>query len=218
MEDKITIGDKDLIAPADSADKDADTQAGAEGIEGLTEERGIVIDLDLDQIDQTASEGIEFKSGGEAKHPSDFGGSGEVRIDRHRESELIFHHKELIGVIGITDPGDGMSGAQFFSQHTAEEVKLITAGSGDKEVSVLDAGFFLDRVASAVAADTDSVIIFDGSTEGIRAAVDDDEVMPFSGEAFGERLTDLTVADDDDLQEITPFEGGVGGYRYLRTL
>ena len=155
------------------------------------------------ELDAPLAKGLDLGGGGEGEDARDLLGGGELGVDSHGEPEILAHEHKLLRVFRVAHARNGVLGAQFVRNQTAEHVALVGRGGGHQKIGLGDAGLELDGVVDAVALDGDDVKSRVRVLELVGAVVDDHHVVPLGGELFGEGVAHLAVADDDNIHIIT---------------
>ena len=114
-------------------------------------------ELELDELDSSACEGVDVKGGGEAEYACDLLSRGALGVYDHTESELILYVFGLSVIFGVFDSRDYMTAAFALCHKTAEEIKLIGARYRDEKVGLFDSGLELSGVGSAVSDNSHNV-------------------------------------------------------------
>ena len=92
-------------------------------------------------------------------------------------------------------PVQGMGGG------AAQQIHLVLAGGGDKQLRVPDPGLKQHVHGGAVALDADHVVMLHTGLQHSGVGIDDGNVMSLSGKLPGQHGTDLTVSRDDDVHK-----------------
>ena len=83
-----------------------------------------------------------------------------LRIDGHGKAQLVPHQHQLLGIFGVAHPGNGVLCAQLFCHDAGEQVRLVPAGGGNKQMSVLHTRLFQHTDGRAVAVHHHHIIGF----------------------------------------------------------
>jgi MoxR-like ATPase len=121
-------------------------------------------------------------------------GGSLARVD----DEVDIQAHEGLSHVDILHPGDGALDAQFRCDVAGEHVRPVGVRHGDQQIRLLDARPVQHGRAGSVARDhqgVDAILQVGGS---LFVVFDDDDVLTFSRETFGQVGPDRTCADDDD--------------------
>ena len=153
----ITTRDDDLVATLDGADQDIDLQNTRDVIHADADDVAVLRHLDTDQVDLAAGEAVDLHDRREAKQTLDLLGGRHLRVDDHREVQLVTEVVDLILVLRVTDTRDGVTVTFLLCDQAAQHVDFIGVGCGDEDICILDTGLLLDRQHGAVSVDTHDI-------------------------------------------------------------
>ena len=112
---------------------------------------------DLGKIHPTLGEFLHLHGGGELNDSGNFKGGVIFGIDQHTDAQLLTHERELAGIFGIADAGDGVPCAELFGDQTGENIQLVRSRGGDKDVTLVHIGFLLNLAVCAAADDAETI-------------------------------------------------------------
>ena len=153
----VTTRDDDLVAALDRADQDVDLQNTRDVIHADADDVAVLRHLDADQVDLAAGEAVDLHDRREAKQTLDLLRRRHLRVDDHREVQLIPKVVDLILVLRITDTRDSVTVTFLLRDQAAQHVDFIGVGCGDEDICILDTGLLLDRQHRAVSVDTHDI-------------------------------------------------------------
>ena len=153
----ITTRDDDLVAALDGADQDIDLQNTRDVIHADADDVAVLRHLDADQVDLAAGEAVDLHDRRETKQTLDLLRRRHLRVDDHREVQLVTEVVDLILVLRITDTRDGVTVTFLLRDQAAQHVDFIGVGCGDEDICILDTGLLLDRQHGAVSVDTHDI-------------------------------------------------------------
>ncbi len=174
--------------------------------QGDPRQRGTGIHRDGHDLHSPLGKGFPLEEGWKLEQLVGLVGGGEFGVHRHGKPQLLPHGDELVGILRVADPGDGVLGTQLFGRETGEQVQLIQAGGGDEESGFPGSGLPQDRHGCAVARYRHHVQLFNALAEYLGVGVDDGDVVPLRRELGGQGGAYLAVAHDDDVHSVsTPY-------------
>ena len=155
---------------------------------------------EADELHPAPAEGLQIGRRREAEQPGDLHRRGVLRIDHHVDAQGILQKGQLLGVLHVAHPGDGVPGAQSLGRQAADHVDLIHAGRGDHHVCAPRLRLPQGGQRRAIALDAQDVQGLRGPAEGIVIGVNDRDVVLLLGEVFRQGKADLAISHDDDFQ------------------
>ncbi len=90
-----------------------------------------------------------------------------------------------------------MLDAVFLRDQTTKQIKFVAFGDGDQRVGPLGLGLDLDIVIGAVADDAANVICVDRLLHDRGVDINNDDIVAFVREIFGNNPADFPDADND---------------------
>ena len=170
------------------------------GRQGLAHQEVLLPDTEADELHPAPAKGLQIGRRGEAEQAGDLHRRGILRIDHQINAQGILEQGELLGVLHVAHPGDGVLGAQPLRGQGADHVDLIHAGRGDHHVRAPRLRLPQGGQGRAIALDAQDVQGLRGPAEGVVVGINDRDVVLLLGEVLRQGKADLAVSHDDDFQ------------------
>lgn len=145
------------------------------------------------------------KEGGELEELIGLLGGGLLGIYREGQPQLLPHGDQLIRVLRVADPGDGVLDAQLFGGEAGQQVELVPAGGGDEHLRLFHAGLPEGGHGGAVAHHGHDVKLLGALGKHLGVGVDDGDVVALAGELRGQGGAHFAVAHDNNVHILPPF-------------
>ena len=194
-----------LLAALDRADEHLGLRDRRQLHERFAAQRRVGRELEFEQLDLAAEEGVGLDGRRGAERPGHLGRADELRIDGQAQPQIVGDERKLPGVFGVAHAGDGVPRADLLRDQAAQEVQLVLRRHGDDQIRLVHARLDLRGVGRAVALDAQNVEILDCPLQRRPAAVDNGDLMPLARELLGQRAADLSVAHDHDPHGLNSF-------------
>ena len=147
---------------------------------------------------------ICFDGRRDAQRPGNFRRAQKLWVHRKAQPQIVRDERELAAILRVPDAGNRVPRADFLCDEAAKKVQLVRHRHRDEKVGRIHARFHLRSVRRAVSLDAQNIQVLARLLQGLAAAVNDRYLMPLTRELFGERASDLAVADNHNFHSKTP--------------
>ena len=152
---------------------------------------------ELQQIHTALAERIHIDCRWEFQYTCNFIGCRHLRIDHHRQPELLLDKIQLGAVLRRAYTRNRMAVTGLLCDQTAQQIQLIRACHRNKQIRRLDPGLHLRRIARTVSDDTHNVILARKILHHTLPVVNDRNIIIFFTQLKGQCLSHLTESYDN---------------------
>ena len=156
------------------------------------------------QLQPALGERLHLHGRGEPQHPGDLPGRRLFRGDGHTEAQLVPHEAQLLLVLRVPHPGDGVLHTQLLGHQAGQNIDLVIGDGGDQQLRLVHLRLLLHGIAGAVSADSHHVIDVDDIFNQVWVLVDDGDLV-VHGQMPRQCHAHLSRAHDHDLHNVRPF-------------
>ena len=105
----------------------------------------------------------------------------------------------LLGIDGISDPGDGVTVRLLLGDNTGQQIDLVTRRDSDQNVRILQTRILQRTVAGAVTHHSHYINLCGYIPHDICVCIHNRYIVAIIGKLYREHAPDLSAADDDNL-------------------
>ena len=105
-------------------------------------------------------------------------------IYHHGNAQIILHLSDLLSVVGVSHPGDGVFGTHLLGNKAGKDVQLIAAGQSDHQLRIRHICLVLNIHTCAVAHDPKHIVLFNQLFDAVFVFVDDGNGVPLAGKVL----------------------------------
>lgn len=128
----------------------------------------------------------------------------QLRIDNHRQPQLLAQVRQLLAVIRIANTRNRcQSTACLFRNGAAEQIQLIRTRDGNHQIRLLQACFHQDPKACAVALNAHHIKSVCRIADNALARINDCHVVSFANQLLCQRMPNLAAAHNDNAQTLS---------------
>ena len=197
MEFKVTGGDDGLSLAGHGADQHAYPQIPVQVGKAHPVEHAALRDPILHQLHAALGKGLQLDGIGKTQYAGDLAGRGLFRVDDHGKTQILPHEAQLLFILRVTDPGDGVAHAQLLGHQARHNVDLVAGGGGDQQIGLVRLRLLLHLVNGAVAAHAHDIMDIDDIVNEVVVMVDDRHLV-FLGQLLRQRQAHFARAHDND--------------------
>ena len=162
-------------------------------------------------------EGIPPEKAGVFQQPVDFRSGLVFGVDEHGQAEEVPHFEDLLGVLRIPDPGDGVQlRVHRVGGGAAQQIDFVRACGGDQQIRRLHTGLTQHLHRGAVALDGDHVVALHAVFQPLELGVDDRHVVALSCKLAGQGSAYLAVTRNDNIHSILPVSKNSSAARFKK--
>ena len=197
-QDKVAAGGDGGASPQDGADQDLAADDGPHIRQTDVAQLAAAVHPELHDLRSALGKGVPPQEARVFEQPVNFRGGLVFRVNEHGQAEKLPHLENLLGILGVAYPGDGVKlGIHGVGGGAAQKVNFICPGGGDQQVRVPDTGLTKHVHGCAVALDGHDIVTLHAGFQRQELGVDDRHVVPFAGELPGQGGAHLAVARND---------------------
>lgn len=168
-------------------------------LDGLARHRRAGEHAQTDQLDSSLCESHQLRCGLASEQLIRLPGGLSLRVDHQVDPEaLLREHAALQIELGIAEAGHRVSHTHHVGCEAGDDVDLITVRHCEEQRRVRRARFFEHGHGSPVPRNRQHIQLVTDLLRSPRIVVDDDDILPFLGQDFGEVEAYGTRSDDYD--------------------
>ena len=150
-EDEITVCNKYLVTALYGAEGDGGTQLCRHVLYSHTNETALLGQLEGKQLYASLGKGLDLDSVGEVKYSCNLLCRRQLGVDNHSQTKLVLEVRRVNIIFGVLKSCDSTAVCRLLCHKTAEQVKLVVARHGYKQVGMIHTGILLGRARGTVA-------------------------------------------------------------------
>ncbi len=171
--------------------------------QGHSDRRVARIDLNLHYPDLAAREGLDVQCPWDTRQLVHLVGHRRLGLDDVIDAgETSRKGPDVLDVVLVAHPGDGLSHAHPLGGHAGDHVDFVGIGNSDQEVGPTHAHPFEDSPAGPVALHGQHVQFLGRPFEGLQVALDDGHLVTLLAEDGRDVEAHLSGANDDRVHGI----------------